>query len=443
MQAGDKWVNTMVDFHAPAGCKLWCASVSSSAGQVAMPINVRTVLYDDSGQRVLESDKPQSRVRNYKGNFYQLYEENSEERKYRLHICMREDSGICLDMQTILSNLPVGMEEQLKNNGIPEGESGLPPFLHPIYQMDIIDQDPDAATLQTGMSTSANPLHWWLHIRHVLEAFGVGGVLAAIVLGIPILIAIIIKIMRKGGDIDAIRKELQNQMNRKLSWGNAPAGTQGVYQKVEIEQYKACKDPESYYTVDRDVLEFYREKIFEGNNGNVSAQTLKMIEGNQIKNEKSLIVDVGGEGCFYESCINAGYMGALNFNGKYNNSQKKDKAIPMLIHFQDWNKQPFPLKEGIVDIFMMQSTGTPTFNQACEMIRCLRKGKGSRMDFWVTSDEGKACYMAMAEALQKYAEKGCTVLCKEWSETDVEEVYGYTYHEFYLEKGKVFSIFIQ
>lgn len=443
MPASDKWVNTMVDLHAPVGCKLWCASVSSGAGQVAMPINVRTVLYDGSGKRVLESDKPQSRVRNYEGNFYQIYEENSGERKYRLHICMREDSSICMDMQAILSDLPVGIEEQLKSSGFPEGESGLPLFLRSIYQMDIVDQDPGVATLETGMSTSAIPPYWWFRINDVLAELMTLGVAAIVILGVIAVIAVIVWILWKGGSSDDIRKELQKEVNKKLPWGDAPAGMAGVYDEVEVEAYQACipTKGDQFYTVDTDVLDFYT-KIFNDNGKNVSVQTLKTIKDNQIKNKQPLVVDVGGEGCFSAYGINAGYKKALNFNGKYFNSQQKKKAIPMLIHFQDWNNQQFPLKEGIVDRFMMQSTGTPTFNQACEMIRCLRKGAGSRMDFWVTDDDGEKCYRSMANILLKYVEQGRKVSFKKWSDADVAKEYDRCYRSG-SEESRVFSIIIE
>ena len=48
------WVNTMVDVHAPADCKLFCASISGGAGQVAMPSDVRAILYDSSGKKIPE-----------------------------------------------------------------------------------------------------------------------------------------------------------------------------------------------------------------------------------------------------------------------------------------------------------------------------------------------------------------------------------------------------
>ncbi len=86
------WVNTMVDVHAPADCKLFCASISGGAGQVAMPSDVRAILYDSSGKKIPESDTSQCRIRNYQGNFYQLFEENSGERNYRFHICMQSNA---------------------------------------------------------------------------------------------------------------------------------------------------------------------------------------------------------------------------------------------------------------------------------------------------------------------------------------------------------------
>lgn len=178
--------------------------------------------------------------------------------------------------------------------------------------------------------------------------------------------------------------------------GNPSTGDAGAYGQVGREGYSRCipDNSEFFYEADRDVLDFYRT-IFHDNRGNMSAASLKRISGNQIRGNKPLIIDVGGEGRFSAYDINAGNKGALNFNGRYTNSQVTRKVIPMLIHFQDWNTQEFPLADNIVDIFMMQGTGEPTFMQACEMVRCLKKGKGARMDFWVTDDGGEKCYQSM------------------------------------------------
>ncbi len=125
------WVNTMVDVHAPADCKLFCASISGGAGQVAMPSDVRAILYDSSGKKIPESDTSQCRIRNYQGNFYQLFEENSGERNYRFHICS-QTPGICLDVQAVTADLPAGIEDQFEANGFSQGESKLPIFLRSV-----------------------------------------------------------------------------------------------------------------------------------------------------------------------------------------------------------------------------------------------------------------------------------------------------------------------
>lgn len=246
--------------------------------------------------------------------------------------------------------------------------------------------------------------------------------------------------MRKGGGLDDIRDELQKEMNKKLPWGDAPAGTPGVYDKVGENGYLPCIPDNSFYEVDGDVLDFYRT-IFNINRGNMSAGSLRQIKANQIKSDKPLIVDVGGEGHFTFGGLKSGNKGALNFNGKYRNSQYNNKVIPMLIHFQDWNKQKFPLADNTVDIFMMQGTGAPTFMQACEMVRCLKKENGARMDFWVTNDNQEKCYQSMAKVLQKHVKKEQKVSFKKWTEKDIMKLYGFSYSD-EPHKGRVFSIFI-
>lgn len=438
-----QWVNAMVDVQAPAGCKLFCASLSGGPGQVAMPANVRAVLYGGSGDRVSECGDAHRKVRYYQGNFYQLYEEDSGERNYLLHICMKQDASMCLDVQSVTAELPGGIEGQFEASGFPQGETGLPLFLRPVYQMDIIDQDPSAAKPGSGVALLAIAPYWWWQIEDFLIKLGPYGIAAAIVLGIGIAIAIIIKVLRKGGSADDILEELQKEVNKKLPWADVPAGTPVVYQKAGEKGYSPCvpDSSETFYEVDKDVLEYYKT-IFQDNKGNMLAKSLKQLKGGQIKGNKPLIVDVGGEGRFSEHGINSGNKGALNFNGKYKNSQKTGKVIPMLIHFEDWNKQKFPLADGIVDIFMMQGTGTPTFMQACEMVRCLKKGKGARMDFWVTNDNGEACYRNIAKALQKYVQKGCKASFKKWTEKDVMGIYGFSYGG-YPYDGRVFSIVIE
>ncbi len=437
-----KWVNAMVDIHAPAGCKLFCASVSGDAGQVAMPADVRTTLYDNSGKKVLESGSPQCRIRNYKGNFYQLYKENSGEQNYQLHICMKSDAKICLDVQSVTADLPGGVEGKLEEIGFPQGKSGLPLFLRPVYQIDIVEQDSRVADPMAG-GARALSLYWWWQIEDFLIKLGPYGIAAAIVLGIGIAIAIIIKVLSKGGGVEDVRKALQKEVDKKLPWGNPSTEDAGVYGKVEREGYGRCMpdNSEIFYEVDRDVLDFYRI-IFHDNRGNMSAASLKQITENQIRGNKPLIIDVGGEGRFTTYGINSGNKGALNFNGRYKNSQVISKVVPMLIHFQDWNIQKFPLADNIVDIFMMQGAGTPTFMQACEMVRCLKKGKGARMDFWVTNDSGEKCYKIMASALQKHVKKGCKVSFKKWKETDIMGVYGFSYCDKPWEQ-RIFSIIIE
>lgn len=440
------WVNAMVDVHAPTGCKLFCASISGGAGQVAMPSDVAAVLYDSSGKKIPESDTPQRRIRNYQGNFYQLYEENSGERNYRLHICMQSNARICLDVQAVTAGLPAGIEDQFEASGFPLGESKLPVFLRPVYQMEIVDQDPSAADPIADGVRNALSLYWWWQIEDFLLTLGPYGIAAAVVLGICVAISIIVKVLRKGGSIDDIRNELQKEVNKELHWGDAPAGTVGIYNNVGEEGYAPCipviqKNSKNFYEVDENVLEFYKT-IYNSNKENMSAASLGLIEKNQIKGNKPLIVDVGGEGCFTAGGIHSGNKGALNFNGRYNNSQRKSEVIPMLIHFQDWNTQKFPLADNIVDIFMMQGTGAPTFMQACEMIRCLKKEKGARMDFWVTDDKQEKCYQNMAEVLQKHLKEGLKASFNKWEESNIMGIYGGSYWNDPDDKI-VFSIIIE
>ena len=90
---------------------------------------------------------------------------------------------------------------------------------------------------------------------------------------------------------------------------------------------------------------------------------------------------------------------------------------------------------------MMQGTGAPTFMQACEMVRCLKKENGARMDFWVTNDNQEKCYQSMAKVLQKHVKKEQKVSFKKWTEKDIMKLYGFSYSD-EPHKGRVFSIFI-
>lgn len=435
------WENAMVDIHVPGGCGLFCASVSGDPGQVAMARDVRTALYDGSGQKIPESQAPQHRVRYYHGNFYQMYEENPDQNVYRFHICARQGAGICLDLQTVYDDVPAYIEELMEGMGFPDGESGLPLFLRPLYQMEIVDIDPGMADPEED-GANALSLYWWWQIEDFLKSLGPYGIAAAAVLGATMAIYIILKCLRRGGGVEEIRAELEKEVAKKLPWGS---GAHAQYDQVGPGGYRACIQSASdrFYKVDPDVLNFYK-KIFNENGGEMLASSLRQIKENGAGGGKPLIVDLGGEDRFYTYGIHSGHKGALNFNGKYWNSQQHDKVIPMLVHFQDWDRERFPLADGIVDTFMMQGTGTPTFMQACEMIRCLKKDRGARMDFWVMDYSGEACYRNMAEVLERHLKEGRNVSFKKWTEKDVNAKKDKK-DKYYSDSGdtKVFSIIIE
>ncbi len=110
----------------------------------------------------------------------------------------------------------------------------------------------------SGGARNALSIYWWWQIEDFLLSLGPYGMAAAVVLGICIAIGIIITVLRKGGGVDDIRDELQKEVNKKLPWGDAPAGTPGVYDKVGENGYLPCIPDNSCYEVDGDVLDFYR-----------------------------------------------------------------------------------------------------------------------------------------------------------------------------------------
>ena len=161
-------------------------------------------------------------------------------------------------MQAVTADLPAGIEDQFEANGFSQGESKLPIFLRPVYQMEIVNQDPNAADPIAGGARNALSIYWWWQIEDFLLSLGPYGMAAAVVLGICIAIGIIITVLRKGGGVDDIRDELPKEVNKKLPWGDAPAGTPGVYDKVGENGYLPCIPDNSFYEVDGDVLDFYR-----------------------------------------------------------------------------------------------------------------------------------------------------------------------------------------
>jgi hypothetical protein len=142
------------------------------------------------------------------------------------------------------------------------------------------------------------------------------------------------------------------------------------------------------------------------------------------KDYPDLVVDVGGEGSFTFSGVTAGYDNAINLNGRIVNSQNK-LPIPMLLQVTDWNNDRFPFDTETVKIFYMDGCGLPTCHTTIEMLRCIRKDKGSKISFYLDA-ESKCSFCEMFHDLMSKVFNG-TVSMLSANHPDGHDMYRVTF----------------
>lgn len=375
----EKWVNTILEIKVPENTRLLCASASCGEEEVAMPSGVQIRLYNSfEGEETACTGEVKS-ITHHNGSFYQMNCGNPRAGSYFAHIKARTDARLYFEVQQVSHALKEDMLKELVEEleGFEPEEKGMPVFLRPEYRMGIVREAPEEADPPAG-GIQPLAIPWWYHLLSAIKlhpyiAVGISAAALAVILWK------LIHAARNGKTKEELVNIQAEEIAKRADWGT-DAGAE--YRKYDPEEYKKGKISDKF-KVSKNALRLY-EHIQQKNNYNLSADSMQRITRSDVNNYGGILkVDVGGEGCFSFSGMNAGASDALNFNTKMYNSQYKSALIPMLVHFSDWNKNSFPIEDGIVDAFLMQGCGNPTRNEADEMIRCIKKN-GGRIDFWFT-----------------------------------------------------------
>lgn len=347
-------------------------SISTDIDTVAMPEMVTAILYDSKWNIITQVES--GSINWVNGSLYQMLIDNpTKEADYYIKILLPGCVKMCYEKQTIWNNISeetiIAMEEISKDNK-------LPYFKRPEIRMAIVAQDPELQKPSSGKSPLA--IRWIIYCKLFLASHP----LLVVAVSIEILIAAIY-ILYRTGDKDKSNKKIIDELKKKVTWGEPQNGSAAYYQDIKDFRESLYVMYNNFYNGTSEKLKKWYSYLLNKNNNNLNANSMKQ----QITRAEfehfgmpKFRIDVGGEGYFKEGDYTYGVSDALNINGKVKNSQNKQMLIPALIHINDWKKDKFPINDDCVDTVLMYGCGNPTANEADEIIRCLRKVPGSRID---------------------------------------------------------------
>lgn len=399
----DICINRIVGFGIEENCEYICATVSAKSEKLYMPAGVTTTLYAPDGSVIGAHNTDTDRVVVQNGNFYQIYREKPIKGQYKLYISCKTDAKFFFESQIIYKdaiNRIEAIESELEKE---IGQSDiLPLFSRPLYRIDLVRNNPAEANAPTSDREIAALPEWAaLHLFHTIFAGPYAYIVMVGILSVSVIIAIVVKCFKSKKDVETeIEKEIEKiRKNAEKQWAKPDVNDRTIYQFAESYEIieNITFEQQSSYEVQQSARDIWKQ-LYKDNKNTVAVSKMKK----KLSDQKGVLrIDVGGEGCFHYSGLSCGAADALNFNGRIYNSQLGKVPIPMLVHFSDWTKEKFPVDDGIVDAFMMQGCGNPTYLQATEMVRCLKKQRGSKMEFWVMEEEELDCYKWMQCMLQK------------------------------------------
>jgi hypothetical protein len=117
----------------------------------------------------------------------------------------------------------------------------------------------------------------------------------------------------------------------------------------------------------------------------------------QIDDDYFLNLDVGGEGYHVYGGVESGFIGAININDNFYDSQPPFGLIPQLILVESWkNSPPYPFADGIANYITMQ--GAPLTNYYVGEMARIIASKGE-IGLWIDGTYYKKQIDALASAL--------------------------------------------
>ena len=384
-------------------------SISTEINEVTMPNEVFSSLYDSQGISLLNVEDGKIRFAN--GSFYQLVINSpGREQDYYVVISASANAHVSYEKQLISKNIAeetfVLMEEKSKG-------SQLPYFKRPEIRMAMVDVEP---SLQYTTKKKPLALYYWLvYLKAYMSAYPY----VAVAIGVAALIYLIYKCFSSGNE-ENVEDKIFEELGKKIEWG-APQKNGAYYETISDFKPSLEAMDLRYYEGTDDKLKNWYKQLLEYNGNNLNANGKNKITRKDFLTSamEKFRIDVGGEGFFVFNNICSGMPDALNINGKTHNSQDRNYFIPALIHINDWEKNSFPIEDNAVDTILMYGCDKPTHNEADEMIRCLSKKKGARID---TSCNDEAIIQYIVLGLEK---KGIKVIKKRNDINDLKKEYSF------------------